>query len=294
MAVDHGLGGKDNQKSKKRREKKAKRIKVLATKALNSGTKKKEVVFDENARTEWLTGFHKRKQERRKFGLAMQILKDKKQHKESVKEQRQAVKAASTYDRNTDAKLSRGEKKRQAAEEAENSDDEYDFDYNADGRKKEGLDDEEEEVEEGEEEETGGGIATGQMVFEDDTTTAMFGGAVSVVVDTGVADDLFGQNNPDMDGYAPVNHHKAREKKELSRLEKALREVGQKGLMNRKNKKGGGGGASADDGKTGGGGGKGRGGKPKTTSGKTLFHKALGSGVLGANTFKGRNKGKRS
>ena len=291
MAVDHGLGGKDNKKSQKRREKKAKRVKALAIKALHSGTKKKEVVFDEAARTEWLTGFHKRKQERRKFGLAMQILKDKKQHKESVKEQRATIKAASTYDRSLEAKPSRGEKKRQAAAAAEDSDDEYDYDYR----------DGDEEAEDGDADATAaaGGVVAGETVFEDDTTTSMFGGIVSVVVDTGVADELFEQNNPDMEGgeTVPANPHKIREKKELSRLEKALKEVNQKGLMNRKSKGGGGGGGgrpgAEEGGKGGRGGGKGGGGK-RPTNGKKLFHKALGSGALGANTYKASNKGKRS
>ena len=72
MGVDHGLGGRDGIKSKARREKKAKKNKVVAMRALTGG-KKKEVIFDENARTEWLSGFHKRKQERRKYGLAMEV-----------------------------------------------------------------------------------------------------------------------------------------------------------------------------------------------------------------------------
>jgi len=74
MGIDHGLGGKDNLKSRQRREKKAKKTKVIAMKAL-SGGKKREVIFDENARQEYLTGFGKRKQERRKYGLAMEVCK---------------------------------------------------------------------------------------------------------------------------------------------------------------------------------------------------------------------------
>ena len=41
-------------KSKQRREKKAKKTRVIAMKAL-SGGKKREVIFDENARQEYLT-----------------------------------------------------------------------------------------------------------------------------------------------------------------------------------------------------------------------------------------------
>ena len=72
MAVDHGLGGKDNLKSKEKRAKRAAKQKKVAQKALVGG-KKKSVIFDEKARVEWLGGFRKRKQERRKFGLSMQV-----------------------------------------------------------------------------------------------------------------------------------------------------------------------------------------------------------------------------
>lgn len=81
MAIDHGLGGKNNEKSKQKRIKKAKRIQAICK---SSQTRKKEVFFDENARVEWLTGFRKRKQERRKFGLAMELLKTKRIGKEQV------------------------------------------------------------------------------------------------------------------------------------------------------------------------------------------------------------------
>jgi hypothetical protein len=46
------------------------------------------------SRLEFLTGFRKRKQERRTFGLAMQKVKEKKQHKEEVKERRKSVQNA--------------------------------------------------------------------------------------------------------------------------------------------------------------------------------------------------------
>lgn len=72
MGIDHGLGGKDNKKSQQKREKRAVKNKSIAMKALTGG-KKKEVIFNESARVEWLTGFGKRKQERRKYGLAMEV-----------------------------------------------------------------------------------------------------------------------------------------------------------------------------------------------------------------------------
>eukprot|EP01042_Synura_sphagnicola_P003384 gene3384-4195_t len=92
MAVDHGLQGKDSKRSKEKRAKRALRNKALALKGLVGG-KRKEVVFDENVRKEWLTGFRKRKQERRKYGLAMQILKDKK----SLLEKRKSVRVRGDF-----------------------------------------------------------------------------------------------------------------------------------------------------------------------------------------------------
>eukprot|EP00752_Nemacystus_decipiens_P004586 g4186.t1 len=51
-----------------------------------------EVVFDPDARKDYLTGFHKRKQARRRFGLAMQEIKDRKERLEERKERREAMK----------------------------------------------------------------------------------------------------------------------------------------------------------------------------------------------------------
>jgi hypothetical protein len=75
MTVDHGLSGRDSARSKQRREKKARRIKNIAKRLRSEDVpvNSKEVKFDEAARVEWLTGFRKRKQERRKYGLAMQV-----------------------------------------------------------------------------------------------------------------------------------------------------------------------------------------------------------------------------
>ena len=74
MAIDHGLGGKETQKNKEKRKKKADKRAALARTALKIGKKgRKEVVFDEDARVKWLTGFGKRKQERRKYGHAMEV-----------------------------------------------------------------------------------------------------------------------------------------------------------------------------------------------------------------------------
>jgi hypothetical protein len=55
--------------------KKAKRSKNIAKKLRSEDVvhNSKEVKFDDVARVAWLTGFRKRKQERRKYGLAMQV-----------------------------------------------------------------------------------------------------------------------------------------------------------------------------------------------------------------------------
>lgn len=151
MGVDHGLGGKDNKKSQQKREKRAKKQKVIALRALTGG-KKKEVIFDEKARTEWLTGFSKRKQERRKYGLAMEVLKKQKEHKEFVKEQRSSVRDA----RGTVTKATN-------ESDAEDDSDEEDASDN--------------EVKEADDEEV--------QIYADPSTVSMFGSSVSVVIGTG-------------------------------------------------------------------------------------------------------------
>ena len=85
MAIDHGLQGRNSDKSRRKRFNKAKKTKAIALGAL---TKDRKVVFNEESRVEWLSGFHKRKLQRRKFGLAMQIIKDKKTNKQNGKESR--------------------------------------------------------------------------------------------------------------------------------------------------------------------------------------------------------------
>ena len=84
--VDHGLGGKESENSKRKRAKKAHRIKTKAESRMKVHNGKREVVFDEQAREDYLTGFRKRKGERRKYGLAMQIMKETKQRKEALKQ----------------------------------------------------------------------------------------------------------------------------------------------------------------------------------------------------------------
>jgi ribosomal RNA-processing protein 17 len=88
MGIDHGLGGRNNEKSKLKRAKKAKHVKSFAKSVVS---KKGEVIFDESARAEFLTGFRKRKQEKRKYGLAMGLLKKQRNIREARKFHRKGV-----------------------------------------------------------------------------------------------------------------------------------------------------------------------------------------------------------
>lgn len=178
MGVDHGLGGKNNEKSRTRRLKKAKHVASIAKAAL---TKKKEVLFDDAARVNYLTGFRKRKQERREYGHAMEILKKQKKKLDKRKEIRSAVSQA----------LQERDSGEAAGSDAEQG------------------------VSDGEE----AGLAD-RTTFADAGTTAMFGGAVSVVVDSGIAEEM---DRNFLDSVAPPVHKKVDQgKKEPTKLEKAL------------------------------------------------------------------------
>ena len=151
MAVDHGLGGKDNKKSKEKRAKKHLKTKKIAQAALTGG-KKRAVVFDEQSRQDYLTGFHQRKQERRKFGLTMQILKDKKKRRTAKADARKYTKTTEADEKSN--KLNK-----------DNKNEEYD---------------DEEESDEGEE--ANNTKIDKEEVFTDDFTQNMFGGTVSITI----------------------------------------------------------------------------------------------------------------
>lgn len=155
MAIDHGLQGRNSDKSKKRREKKAKKVRAIAMKAMN---KKGEVLFDENARTAFLSGFRQRKMERRKFGIAMQMIKDKNKLKLERKEQRKAQRNSFNNDESMDDK--------------ECVDTEENIDESSSSSK--------------------------EVVYDDNVTSSMFGSSVSVVVDEGLGDALDAHRNPDL------------------------------------------------------------------------------------------------
>lgn len=182
MGVDHGLGGKNSEKSRTRRQKRAKQVASIAKAALG---KKKEVVFDDESRVSYLTGFRKRKQERREYGHAMEIMKTHKKKLDKRKELRIAVNHAM---------------EERAKEEKKSFED---------------VAMQEEEGEEEEEED----VVTARTTFADEATTAMFGGAVSVVVDTGIAEEM---DRTFQENIAPVHKPPKNAKKEPTRLEKAL------------------------------------------------------------------------
>lgn len=158
MGVDHGLGGKESLKNRLKREAKARRNKKVAT-ANIAPSRKNEVVFDDAARTAYLTGFHSRKQSRRKYGIAMQVLKEKKARKELSKELRQ-VRSTNQEDG--------------AQGEDDDGEDEMGSQESIDGH----------------------GERT-ELTFSDDNTNAMFGGEVSVTIDEGIAVELEQFHNPD-------------------------------------------------------------------------------------------------
>ena len=73
MGVDHGLGGRDNKKSREKRDKRFRKKESKAKMFTAMPAKKKEVVFDESSRLDYLTGFRQRKKDRRQYGIAMQV-----------------------------------------------------------------------------------------------------------------------------------------------------------------------------------------------------------------------------
>lgn len=90
MAVDHGLGGRESDKSRRKRARKAARdkktIQLATSRALEkddaaqskrltnaqkSGT---QIIFSEESRAAWVSGFKQRKKIRRQYGVAMQVM----------------------------------------------------------------------------------------------------------------------------------------------------------------------------------------------------------------------------
>jgi len=201
-SIDHGLGGKDNAKSRERRARKAERQKEVAYKSLKVVRKKKaivkEVVYDDEARVQWLTNFRQRKTERRKFGLAMQIVKDKRAHKVSLKDKRAVLKQA----QDGPEILKR--------------------------KKREGDSSDEEEEEEEEPSKT-------NDVYADETTVDMFGGEVAVEIG-GEIEEGEDTITPELKRY--MQDRAARKQgQQLSKFEKAVKKVQASGVLSQKKKK---------------------------------------------------------
>ncbi len=265
MGVDHGLGGKDTEGSKKKRAKRADRIKASAEsrmKVVKGGGK--EVVWDETSRVDYLTGFKKRKNERRKFGLAMQVMKEAKAKKEVLKERRAQVIKANKREQDKLKQLQGKECDNSSSEEEQESEDEGE---------------DEEKGKRGEEE-----------VYNDEDTTAMFGGSVSVVVneDINISEDELDEEETNSDELkrAKERLEKKRERingKPLSRLDRAMKKVVSKGSLLKKKKPKSSGGKGEDS--------KFKRNKKKgesSAAGKALLHKAQGAGIVGG--FKGKGK----
>ena len=159
MAIDHGLGGRNSDKSKHKRKKKAAVAKklVMASGAVSTGPKgTSEVTFDPTARLNFIQGFRKRKQERRKHGLTMEVLRQQRERREARKALRQdPVNAGKGAFHDPDI-----------------------------GGQEESGDESDDESEKKESD------AMERLEFADDHTQGMFEGAVTVEVDTGIDDDM--------------------------------------------------------------------------------------------------------
>ncbi len=181
MGIDHGLGGKDGEKSQQKRSKRAARQKEFAQKSLvlvkgKKGKMQKEIIFDETSREKYLTGFRQRKTQRRKFGLAMQVIRDKKEHKDALKNRKNVMQEH----RNAITKaFVDGDCENEIVEEGEDAENQQDDDNVNDDEEEEQGEEESEEEGEGEEGEEENGT-----VYEDQDTQSMFGGSVAVMVDT--------------------------------------------------------------------------------------------------------------
>ena len=218
MAIDHGLQGKsrsreEREKRAKQKQRKARKMMALAREqaASNSAAetiqvkgKRGEVLFDEAARVAWMTGFRKRKTERRKIGLAMQIIKDKSKRKGARTERVDAMKSISLA----------------------SNDDEEEYDGDKSYNQDKCLKDTDKET-----------------VFMDDQTMNMFGSSVSVIVGTDIANDLcdnFVDNEEESgaDNTSVTSFHSKGGSSipQISRFEKAMRDVNKKGLLEKRSR----------------------------------------------------------
>lgn len=155
--------------------------------------KKVEVSFNASDRLDYLTGFSKRKKERRAFGLAMQKVKDREAKVEERKERREAqMEKIEDIERNKKA-LRKGNNH---DVEEEDDDDVSDDDDNDDGSvTKEGQHHEQQQQQ------------RELSTFQDEHTTTQFGGLVSVTTTFGIPSDDE-DDDDSIDFYKRATHGK--------------------------------------------------------------------------------------
>eukprot|EP00574_Skeletonema_japonicum_P009998 CAMPEP_0201718988 /NCGR_PEP_ID=MMETSP0593-20130828/4351_1 /ASSEMBLY_ACC=CAM_ASM_000672 /TAXON_ID=267983 /ORGANISM="Skeletonema japonicum, Strain CCMP2506" /LENGTH=281 /DNA_ID=CAMNT_0048209377 /DNA_START=52 /DNA_END=897 /DNA_ORIENTATION=- len=154
--------------------------------------KKVEVSFNATDRHEYLTGFSKRKKERRAFGLAMQKVKDREAKVEERKERREAqLEKIEDIERNKRA-LRRG--LLEGSDDDDNDNDGSDDDDNDGSINNNKQQQQQKEL----------------NTFQDEHTTTQFGGLVSVTTTFGIPSDDDDDDDDDnsIDFYKRVKHGK--------------------------------------------------------------------------------------
>ena len=149
--------------------------------------KKVEVSFNASDRLDYLTGFSKRKKERRAFGLAMQKVKDREAKVEERKERREAqIEKIEDIERNKKAL-------RKGLEGGNDGDGEEDD--NDDGSVHDEINDGQQQQQQQQ-----------QSTFQDEHTTTQFGGLVSVTTTFGIPSD--DEDDDSIDFYKRAKHGK--------------------------------------------------------------------------------------
>jgi len=181
-------------------------------------TRTKEIVFDPEARRDYLRGFSERKRQRRAYGLAMQKVKDRKTKLEARKDLRKAnleqIEEAERLKEHVrkEALITAEDFERKKKGDDEKEEDENEDKNNNSPEDNDGDDDndvQEEEEEEAEEEEE---LAKGKRTttYHDKVTQQQWGGDVVVSISTSLFDS-------DDDEEAQKPKHKKRAKMQKSR-----------------------------------------------------------------------------
>ena len=184
--------------------------------------KKVEVSFNASDRLDYLTGFSKRKKERRAFGLAMQKVKDRQAKVEERKERREAqMEKIQDIERNKKALRKGLTGDVDVDDDGDVSDDNNDGDVDS-SQKKKGQHEKE--------------LST----FQDEHTTTQFGGLVSVTTTFGIPDD--DEDDDSIDFYKREKHgkdHVDTEQKRAGDVNNFMAEVKSKMNGNKSSKKSG-------------------------------------------------------